>query len=281
MGEYNTCNPTRRGAAHLLVSAPGLGMRLLLCSVAMALCSTRHTYRVEALPTDFSVIKGNKGIAKLSAGKNLADAQRELHRNFRNPLMYANAWPVAQWDTEMRLSATANRVLTLLLQAASANAYVFISSKACEIAKNTARRAKFLLDNPRHGDVSGKYAVVFTFHLLAQLERYVTVNLKVMWRNCERRFTSLAEMREWRGDAWDFNDPNETGIIGLCEFEGCGGVGGYIEEEARQRRADRRGPGERRSGRRAPEEKAPPRRGLPEAVGERAPGRRRGAGGRV
>ena len=203
-------------------------MRLLLCSVVMALCSTRNTHRVAALPTDFSLIKGNKGIAKLSAGKNLADAQRELYRNFRNPLMYANAWPVAQWDAEMRLSATPNRVLTLLLQAASANAYVFISSKACEIAKNTARRAKFLLDNPRHGDVSGKYAVVFTFHLLAQLERYVTVNLKVMWRNCERRFTSLAEMREWRGDAWDFNDPNETGIIGWCEFEGSGGVGGYI-----------------------------------------------------
>ena len=221
VGEYTTCNPTRRGAAHLLVAAPGLGMRLLLCSVAMALCSTRNTHRVAALPTDFSLIKGNKGIAKLSAGKNLADAQRELYRNFRNPLMYANAWPVAQWDAEMRLSATPNRVLTLLLQAASANAYVFISSKACEIAKNTARRAKFLLDNPRHGDVSGKYAVVFTFHLLAQLERYVTVNLKVMWRNCERRFTSLAEMREWRGDAWDFNDPNETGIIGWCEFEGC------------------------------------------------------------
>ena len=70
VGEYTTCNPTRRGAAHLLVAAPGLGMRLLLCSVAMALCSTRHTYRVEALPTDFSLIKGNKGIAKLSAGKN-------------------------------------------------------------------------------------------------------------------------------------------------------------------------------------------------------------------
>ena len=214
VGEYTTCNPTRRGAAHLLVAAPELGMRLLLCSVVMALCSTRNTHRVAALPTDFSLIAGNKGIAKLSAGKNLADAQRELHRCCRNPLMYANAWPVARWDAEMRLSPTANRVLTLLLQAASANAYVFISSKACEIAKNTARRAKFLLDNPRHGDVSGKYAVVFTFHLLAQLERYVTVQLKVMWRNCERRFTSLAEMREWRGDAWDFNDPNETGIIG-------------------------------------------------------------------
>ena len=134
-----------------------------------------------AVPRGFNLIASNPTIVKYSAGKTLADAQSELDRCCSCPLFYAKPKAVSWWAAEARKRPTAAGVLTLLCRAAGANAYVFRSSKACEVAKNTAWRAKFLLDNlQRHADVSEKLALLMTFHLLAQIERGVAVPLKKM-----------------------------------------------------------------------------------------------------
>ena len=176
--------------------------------------------KLRGFPVDFSLITGNKGIVKLATGKTLADALRELDRCCSCPLFYAKPKAVSWWAAEARKSPTAAGVLTLLCRAAGANAYVFKSSKACEVAKNTARRAKFLLDNPpRDDDVSEKLALLMTFHLLAQVERGVTIPLKVMWREFARRFEPLDEWRRSVGDQWDYHDPLQTCLIGRGEME--------------------------------------------------------------
>ena len=176
--------------------------------------------KLKGFPVDFSLITGNKGIVKLATGKTLADALRELDRCCSCPLFYAKPKAVSWWAAEARKSPTAAGVLTLLCRAAGANAYVFKSSTACRVAKSTARRAKFLLDNPhRDDDVSEKLALLMTFHLLAQVERGVTIPLKVMWREFARRFEPLAEWRRSVGDGWDYHDPLQTCLIGRGEME--------------------------------------------------------------
>ena len=176
--------------------------------------------KLKGFPVDFSLITGNKGIVKLATGKTLADALRELDRCCSCPLFYAKPKAVSWWAAEARKSPTAAGVLTLLYRAAGANAYVFRSSTACRVAKSTARRAKFLLDNPpRDDDVSEKLALLMTFHLLAQIERGVTIPLKIMWREFARRFEPLAEWRRTVGDGWDYHDPLQTCLIGRGEME--------------------------------------------------------------
>ena len=176
--------------------------------------------KLSGLPINFGVITGNKGIVKLATGKTLADALRELDRCCSCPFFYAKPKAVSWWAAEARKRPTAAGVLTLVCRAAGANAYVFRSSTACEVAKNTARRAKFLLDNPqRDDDANEKLALLMAFHLLAQIERGVTVPLKKMWLDVERRFEPLAEWRRFVGDGWDFKNPYQTGLIGRGEME--------------------------------------------------------------
>ena len=173
-----------------------------------------------AVPRGFNLIASNPTIVKYSAGKTLADAQSELDRCCSCPLFYAKPKAVSWWAAEARKRPTAAGVLTLLCRAAGANAYVFRSSKACEVAKNTAWRAKFLLDNlQRHADVSEKLALLMTFHLLAQIERGVAVPLKKMWLEFARRFEPLAAYRRSVGGRWDYHDPLQTSLIGRGEME--------------------------------------------------------------
>ena len=195
---------------------------------AMALRSTRSTPRVDALPREFDLLTGNRAITALAKGRTLADAQHDLHRHCRCPLWYARPHTIEWWDKHAHKSPTPARVLTMLLAATCANAYAFVSSRACEVVRGTARRVRLLLANPRQAAVMTRYALVMTFHFLAQLQLRVAVPLKKMWRVCESRFEGLAARIRSAGDAWDYGDPGMTGVIGWGEFRGYRLFGGYV-----------------------------------------------------
>ena len=194
----------------------------------MALRSTRSTPRVDTLPREFDLLTGNRAITALAEGRTLADAQHGLHRHCRCPLWYARPHTAAWWDTHAHKSPTPARVLTMLLAATCANAYAFVSSRACEVVRGTARRARLLLANPRQVAVMTRYALVMTFHFLAQLQLRVAVPLKKMWRVCESRFEALAARIRSAGNTWDYGDPGMTGVIGWGEFMGFRLVGTYL-----------------------------------------------------
>ena len=132
---------------------------------AMALRSTRSTPRVDTLPREFDLLTGNRAITALAEGRTLADAQHGLHRHCSLPLWYARPHTVEWWDKHASKSPTPARVLTMLLAATCANAYAFVSSRACEVVRGTARRVRLLLANPRQAAVMTRYALVMTFQV--------------------------------------------------------------------------------------------------------------------
>jgi hypothetical protein len=122
------------------------------CTTVRDYCSKpSYTPRVDALPKEFDLLTGNRAITALAEGRTLADAQHDLHRHCRCPLWYARPHTVGWWDEHARKSPTPARVLTMLLAATCANAYAFVSSRACAVVRGTARRVRLLLANPRHG----------------------------------------------------------------------------------------------------------------------------------